>query len=148
MKSKTYTIPFRSKSAVCKEIQDLQPGEWDVTIKEHKTTRSGAQHRLNWVWNTVISKYTGETKDEVHHRHKRDYLVPILLENDSEFAELWANLKIVGNPELLGKVIKMTTTTQLSTAQYAEYLNEVEFNEDIQLPNPEDIYWKALGIKK
>ncbi|MDT8419373.1 MAG: hypothetical protein RQ754_02990 [Desulfuromonadales bacterium] len=127
----------------------------EVEIKEHKANRSVSQHRLMWVWNTVLGAELGESKEEIHERNKERFLVPIYERDDPEFAEMIEAVREVyraGMQEkaqmLFRRIVKLTSTTTANVKQMTEYLDEIEkdaMNLNIYLPHPEDLYREAFG---
>lgn len=130
----------------------------EVIIREYKKDRTVAMNALYWVWNTYISEKTGETKDEVHERHKKDYLVRIYERDNPEYAEMIQTIRNLykdghkKDAEYLHKqIVKLTSTTDANVSQFCEYLDDIEkgsIENKIPLPRPEDKYYEAMGIKQ
>ena len=106
---------------------------WRVEVKLYEKTRSKAQNRLYWKWLTVISDYTGHTKEELHAELAYRFLEPLVL-------------------TIEGKEVTMVrSTTGLKVKEFTEYLNDIEmFAHDLSLvlPYPEDLYYEAMGLTK
>jgi hypothetical protein len=140
MKSKTFTIPFRSKQAVCKEIQDLPPGEWDLTIKEHKTKRSNAQNKLMWVWFDIVKDWYLE--------HEGKFYTSEQIKDG--FQKLFLDMELVETP--FGNMVRPQGTSTLKVKEFAEFLEKIEMycvtELELILVRPDDLYWASMGIKQ
>ena len=125
-----------------------------VEIKDYKANRSASQNALMWQWTTIIANELGESKDDVHQRHKEKYLIPILERDDSEFAEMMEALRELHRQGLKQqaiflhkRIVDMSSTTKLNVTQFTEYLNDIEHHAaslGIMLPHPSD-YGLAMG---
>lgn len=110
---------------------------YEVIVKEFKSTRSLCQNRLYWKWLHEISKQYHESgrelySDEVWH----EYMKKTFLSTDIS--------------EVRGKFIEMRkTTTKLNTKEFTQYLEDIEHycgsELHVNLPHPEDLYYKAMG---
>jgi len=103
-----------------------------VEIKEDKLTRSDAQNKLLWVWNTIIADEVGELKDDMHFK-----LVS----------------KILGVKTVKGfdgqNMDRPVETKKLKVAEMKDYLEKLDMfiaGWGIVLPHPE-YYWLAMGVK-
>ncbi len=129
----------------------------EVVIREHKRNRSVAQNSLYWLWITVICNELGLLKEDCHDELKRRMLVPIYVRDDEGFAAMiHAVRKVyrdgfkVESKALADQIVKLTSTTNATTNQFTEYLNEIErdyADKGIALPHPEDQYNLAMGIR-
>lgn len=130
-----------------------------VKIYEYKEVRSIQQHRLLWLWNTEISNETGETKEEVHLRNKRDFLIRTYERDDtpSGYAKMIDDIRIVAKrsksraADMMSLVAELTSTTTATVNQFTEMLNDIEkfhVQQGIYLSHPEDLYYSSLGIKQ
>lgn len=150
---KTTTLILTNPRVVqlaCDKLRNLELREgWEVTIKLHKKSKSAAQRGLQWMWYTVFSGYTGQTKEEVHEEMKRRFCVPILIRDDEDYAAMIGAAKVL--PEHARReIVRMTSTERLDTAQMTEYLNDFEqlaIGLNFPLPHPGD-YNQAMGIKE
>jgi len=104
-----------------------------VEIKPNKLTRSNAQNNLYWEWVSLVSDELGYTKDETH----------ALLRD-----------KFLGYNEYKNKkgseIKELRSTTKLNTKDFTNYLEQIDIlmaEYGITLPRPEDLYYKAMGIK-
>jgi hypothetical protein len=140
MKSKTFTIPFRSKQAVCKEIQELPPGEWDVTIKEHKKNRSIKMNSLLWLWINLVKDW--------HLEHEGKFYTSDQIKDG--FQKLFLDMELVETP--FGSTVKPQGTSTLKVKEFAEFLEKIEMycvtELELILPRPDDLYWASMGIKR
>ena len=129
-----------------------------VTVEEHVENRSAKQQRLQWLWVTEFSNYTGETKEEVHDRFKERFAIPIFTRDDEGYAAMVEAVKAVRrkgmNTEadaLKKKILALTSTSDFSVKQNTEYLREIEMEAakaGVSLSFPADIYDAAMGRKK
>lgn len=120
----------------------------EVIIRPHKKNRSVDQNALLWSFYTIIGATLGESKDAVHERSKEKFLVPIYTRDEPEYAEMIASVRDVyragmkDEATLLFKnIVRMTSTTTASVAQFAEYLQDINSEAHglgIHLPHPED----------
>lgn len=119
----------------------------EVVVKPHKTSRTSQQHALYWLWNTYVSAETGETKEEVHFRHKKKFALPIYIRDDPDgFGEMMKAVYQVRDPErtiMLDKIVELTSTTTFSIAQMTEYLNDIDeycHKVGVHLPVPQYLH--------
>ena len=104
-----------------------------VEIKPNKLTRSNAQNNLYWEWISIVSDELGYTKDETH----------ALLRDKFLGYNEYQNKK--GN-----NIKELRSTTKLNTTEFKDYLEQIDIlmaEYGITLPRPEDLYYKAMGIK-
>lgn len=105
-----------------------------IEIKQDKLTRSQAQNELYFMWvDDYIRQELGYSKQETHKA-----LVEELLGYDITTG-------------LNGKeVTSLKETKNMKVAEFSRYLEEVDrlsAGLGIMLPHPDDLYWKAMGIK-
>lgn len=127
-----------------------------VTIKEHKETRSAAQNRLLWSWNTQYANHLGEDKETIHNRMKEKHAIPIFIRDSEEYAAMVEAVKNVRRQgmstdadQLRKWIVEHTSTTDFDTKQMAEYLTEVERDaaeKGCPLSHPEDLYYRSMGV--
>lgn len=130
----------------------------EIVIRPYHQDRTTAQNSLMWKWLTDIGNSLGETKDAVHIRYKGKFLVPIYIRDDPDYAATIESVRKVhrmgGKVEaiaLYDAIVKLTSTTTATTAQFTEYLEDIEHDAagiGIILPRPEDRYYLAMGIKR
>jgi len=108
------------------------------TGKPTEEMRRAGQNRTLWAWltdleRTKVESMAGTTKEQWHEKLKFDYLAPIYIRDDQTYAEMFTALEIVLNSlgravyeNLLAGVIKETSTTRATVAQFAEYLRCIE----------------------
>lgn len=136
--------------------QSLPPSPlMEVIVKPRKVDRSAAQHRLYFLWVTILAGEQGLTKEEIHEDLKKRLLLPIYERDDADFALSLAavrNVHKAGHKDeaksLARQIVKLTSTTTATLDQFTEYLNEIEkdsANRGIFLPHPEDRYREAMG---
>ena len=111
------------KQKVIEYIQKLPDKKYLVNVELKREQRSPAQNRVYWLYIACICDETGNSKNKVH----------------LDIATMFLPLKS-------GKMgTEPISTTELNTAQFKKYLDEVNLwaNEflGIILPNPEDKYW-------
>jgi hypothetical protein len=128
----------------------------EVVVREHKKDRSAAQHSLLWLWYTVIANEMGETKEDVHYFCKRRFLVPIFTRDDPDgygaMVEAVRTVHRAGlkadSKKMADQIVKLTSTTDCTVAQFTEYLNDIEkhyITIGVSLPHPEDRWIEAMG---
>lgn len=129
------------------DVSDENPAE--VVFRPWRSTRSGQQNALYWKWLSIIAEETGHSKDDLHEQYKQKFLVPILIRDSQEFADMVAKVKNLRRKGLREEADTMRTlivlnmsTAGLNVGQFTEYLNEIEQHAHhvmgIVLPNPED----------
>ena len=107
---------------------------WDVSIKPYKPNRSRAQNRIYWSWLQIIGDHLGYPKDELH-------------------VVLAAKFLGIVETRCIGEIITQpVSTSSLNVKGFAEYLNRIELfagsELGITLPNQDDLYFEAMGIKR
>lgn len=121
-----------------------------VVITDKNETRTQAQNRLYWLWLKQIKDKTGQDDDDLHVMFKRLFLAKIYARDDGEMAQLFESLNTLKRqPNYEQEVAlpfakRFLTTTQATTAQFSEYLNEIEvwaFGRGIPLKIPDDLKW-------
>ena len=121
-----------------------------VIITDQNETRSQAQNRLYWLWLKQIEDSTGQDDEDLHVMFKRKFLAKIYARDDGEMAQLFESLNTLKRqPNYEQEVAlpfakRFLSTTQATTAQFSEYLNEIEvwaFGRGIPLKIPEDLRW-------
>ena len=103
-----------------------------VRIDQKADDRSKAQNRLYWLWLAQWSKKQGTDKDYEHNFFKRTLLARIYHRDDvAEYRNTYnavKQLRVEKHPlyaQLADSVTMLTTTTDASTAQFTEYLNDI-----------------------
>ena len=129
----------------------------EVIIRPHKKDRTVAQNSLMWLWITHMAGETGETKDEVHKRLKKQHLIYIYERDDPEYAAMVKAIRDVYKSgmkaeaqQLIDHIADLTSTTKATVEQFTEYLNDIDqgaLSAGIVLPKPEDRYPIAMGLK-
>lgn len=98
---------------------------WSVTIARAKSKRSIEQNNLMWSWLTIIANETGNTAKAIHEWCKAEFLPPVYVEVNGKVHEA------------------RRSTTDLNTAEMAEYLRRIETwaasDLGIVLPHPDDM---------
>lgn len=161
--------PFKRKTIIMRTDGDkrkaltileglpLKP-KYEIEFRLYKLQRSVLQNKLYWKWITIIGNELGYTKEEMHELYKERLLIPIFIRDNEGFAEMVGAVKAVRGRKmkeqadiLKREIIRLTSTTDCTTAQFAEYLTDIErdaANLSIILPHPDDLYWESLGIKR
>ena len=134
-----------------------EDGTHQVEISEYSENRSMKQHRLYWKWVTEVSNHLGYNKDIQHHRFKQSFAVPIYIRDDEGYAEMVQAVKAVRKKgmeseadNLRYKIVELTSTTDFTVKQMAEYLTSIEhYAAEIgaSITFPEDLYQSAMGRK-
>ena len=103
-----------------------------VRIDQKQEDRSKAQNRLYWLWLSQWAKHQGTDKDYEHNFFKRTLLARIYHRDDvAEYRNTYnavKQLRVEKHPlyaQLADSVTMLTTTTDASTAQFTEYLNDI-----------------------
>lgn len=122
-----------------------------VIVTDKSETRTQAQNRLYWQWITVIANHLGNDKDYQHIYFKRYLLAKIYARDDGEFALMASSIKncqgkipYAQYEAMANGVAKQISTTTATTAQFMEYLNDIEkwaYAKAIYLPIPDDLRW-------
>jgi len=120
----------------------VKPGSnqpiYQAEIKEYKSSRTGAQNRLYWIWMKQVSTQMFEAgyalkSDKVWHLY---------------FRQEFLGIRPV---EIMGKMLEeLISTTELNTKEFTDYLEKIELYAgsewSLVMPHPED-YREAMGIK-
>ncbi len=135
-----------------------QRSPFEVIVRPYKVNRSLLQNSLYWTWATVIANEFGMTKEDTHEDLKKRLLVPIYERDDFQYREMIHSLRKLyqqgfkqESTQLHDQVVRLTSTTNASVKQFAEYLIEIERDmagKGIVLPHPEDRYYESLMIKQ
>lgn len=94
-----------------------------VSVSISKKKRSLNQNAMYWKWLEIISDYTGYTKDDLHDKFRLKFLPKKTLEVDGRLYRL------------------PTSTTDLNTKDFTEYLNKIELvacGMELNLPSKRD----------
>ncbi|MGW8178838.1 MAG: hypothetical protein ACWGQW_08765, partial [bacterium] len=131
---KTFVLNGRNNDVIRNYLRMLPyDGTYKIEIKKVESKRSLSQNALYWMWVTIIANDIGHTKDEMHDLLRFTLLNPI-------------------TTEVMGRVIEqLPSTTKMKTKEFVEYLNAIEMwaaDFGILLPQPEDIYYEAMGYKR
>lgn len=92
-----------------------------VTIELEKKGRSRSQNAYYWVYLGVIARETGDNADDLHEFFKRKLLPPI-------------------HKTIMGREVRLpASTTDLSKADFGEYLDKICALTNVPLPDPEAV---------
>jgi hypothetical protein len=107
MMSKTWNLSKQNLQFLVDYLNKLDFAvEWQVIIKEKKSTRSMEQNARLWELYTSIAEYTGYTKDEVH--------------------ELMGYKFLREQKEINGEVFEtVKSTTKLNTKEMTDYQDQI-----------------------
>ncbi|MBT4644091.1 MAG: hypothetical protein HOC09_35265 [Deltaproteobacteria bacterium] len=156
---KTFVIQNKEVLARLTAYIKAQPAKpiLEVAVKEHHKDRTLSQNSTLWMWNTDIANEWGWTKKEVHKHYKKEILVHIYERDDSGYRAMIQSVRDVHKAGLVqqakalaDQIVDMTSTTDASVKQFAEYLTEIErdcISKGIPLRHPEDYHY-ALMIHK
>jgi uncharacterized protein YbcI len=97
----------------CKEDQPAT-----IYFKEIKQVRSLKSNSLYWVYLGIIESETGNEVDDLHKLFKKKFLP-------------WKIKEVYGE-----KLLKLTSTTELSTDEFSEYMLKIERETGIPIPDP------------
>lgn len=98
-----------------------------VRVERVAEKRNLDQNALMWLWLSCISQHTGHEKDELHDYFRAKYLP-------------------IQSKDVMGETLqKLTSTTSLNTAEFAQYLTKIQtfaISEiGVQLPDPADLHF-------
>lgn len=89
----------------------------EVDFREIKKIRSLSQNNLYWLYLNIIEEETGEEVDDLHRIFKKKFLP---FEVKEKFGE---------------KFLKLTSTTELTTDQFMEYMAKIERETGVPIPD-------------
>ena len=124
-------LRVRNWNRVASELRHCRDGEFVVTIKRARATRSSQANR--WYWGCVVglvAEHTGYTAEEIHEIYKAKFLPKTLA-----FAD--------GNGEVLGEFVIGGSTTRLNTVEFSEFCERIrEWAADslgVVIPDPQEV---------
>ncbi len=124
-------------------------GKWEVVIREHKSSRSLAQNRLYWKWNSELSSETGISKQAAHLQFKWRFARPLLIRDDETGGIEALYERVKDHPAMQKALTNLLSTRDLSTAQMAEALTDYDLwaanSGGVQFSHPEDLYFEAIA---
>lgn len=122
-----------------------------VTIKPLEKDRSKAQNRLYWMWLNQWAKRQGTDKDYEHLFFKKNFLAKIYDRDDvGQYKKTFKavrELKDCKHPayqQVADGLCELMSTTDASTAQFTEYLNDIHAfcnKNGCYLETPDDLKW-------
>ena len=132
-------------------LSTLEPTKehpYTVTIAFEDEARSVKQNRLAFLWYRIIGSMTGHGKEHERQYCKLHHGCPILIEEDSDFAQFYGQAIDPLTYELkLASMDYVPVTRLMKVRQFSEYLQAIDDDSaarGIALPHPEDLYWDAL----
>lgn len=135
-------------------LSNLEPSKdhpITVTFSEKDQARSIKQNRLAFLWYRIIGSMTGHGKEYERQYCKLHHGCPILIEQDSNFAEFYHKAIAPLPYESQFAAMDFVPVTRLMTVkQFSEYLQTIDDDaaaRGITLPRPEDLYWDALMLE-
>jgi len=127
-----------------------------VLIAPQEKDRTKAQNRLYWMWMHQWSKNRGTDKDYEHLFFKKNFLAKIYDRDDvgqyKKTFEAVRGLRDSNHPayqQVADGLCELMSTTDASTAQFTEYLNDIHLfclKQGCYLDTPEDLKF-ALEYK-
>lgn len=124
-------LKIRNWNRVSSEIARSRDGEWTITFRRARATRSRSQNA--WYWGCVVgfvAEHTGYTAEEIHEIYKAKFLPKTLA-----FAD--------GNGEVLGEFVIGGSTTRLNTVEFSEFCERIrEWAADslgVVIPDPQEV---------
>lgn len=122
-----------------------------VTIKPLEKDRSKAQNRLYWLWLAQWSKNQGTDKDSEHLYFKKKILARIYDRDDvGQYKKTFKAVKELKDSkhplyqDVANGLCELMSTTDASTAQFTEYLNDIHAfcnKQGCYLETPDDLKW-------
>jgi len=88
-----------------------------IEIKLFRKNRSSAQNRLYWLYLNLIASETGHIPEDLNKLFKSEFL-PV------EYKELYGK-----------KIALLTSSKDLDTKEFTEYLNKIEDRTEIPIPS-------------
>lgn len=129
MKQKIIVSTEQHKARACMIINSLPLDEpHEVVIRPHKRNRSAEQNAYMWLVETIMGAELGLTKEGMHDVHKREFLVPIFIRDDQDYAEMFFSIEQTPEPQrsiLKREVVKLTSTTKANVAQMREFIDSI-----------------------
>lgn len=108
-------------------LSKLRNGTYTLTVKRAKEARTIPQNDLLWMWLSCIERETGTSKMDCYSYYCRRFL--------SHTVRMGDHMVVVND-----------TSSQLSTAQMTEFLNNIQADAltelGISLPMPQDRYFE------
>lgn len=112
-------LKFSNKQSLFNCMVDLDKQKLIVKIEKEKNIRTLSQNRYYFLYLDIISKETGELAQKLHSYFTRVLLPPVF-------------------ETVLGKEYRRPrSTTELSKAEFSEYLDKISALVEIPLPDPE-----------
>ena len=149
MKAKTFSLAsLNSMKAARAYLDGVVPNGKIKVVFSDAGTKSVKQRGLQWIWYEDKAKSgrggrLGDTKENCHLEAKYRFAVPILLRDDSFFADLylaWCNKYEDSEEHMLYFVDKHVSTEKFTVSQMAEFLTEFKndcIRSGIDLTEPE-----------
>lgn len=132
-------------------LSNLVPSKEDpytITFSQEDESRSIKQNRLAFLWYRIIGSMTGHGKEHERQYCKLHFGCPILIEQDSDFADFYdRSVQPLPYENQLSSMDYVPVTRLMKVKQFAEYLDAVDrdaASRGITLPRPEDLYWDSL----
>ncbi|MBP4899204.1 hypothetical protein ITD66_19370 [Acinetobacter baumannii] len=152
------TFPINSYSGIVQVINYLNNNHSKaaaegkplvVRINQKEDDRSAAQNRLYWMWLNQWAKRQGTDKDYEHLFFKKNFLAKIYDRDDvGQYKKTFKavrELKDSKHPlyqDVANGLCELMSTTDASTAQFAEYLNDIHAwcnKQGCYLETPDDL---------
>ena len=132
-----------------------QNGPQEVTIQDFENSRSIQQNRLAFLWYKYIAVELGDgTPEDKRAFCKLHFGVAIRKEKES-FRDVYDRiikpLTYDQKIECMKEPINFPITSDMGVKEMARYLDDIDryyAEQGIILPQPEDLYYAALGVKK
>jgi len=122
-----------------------------VLIAPQEKDRSKAQNRLYWMYLTQWAKHQGTDKDSEHLFFKRKLLAVIYYRDDvGQYRNTFDAVKVLKKQNhpmyqyVADGLNELISTTDASTAQFTEYLNDIHafcLKQGCYLETPDDLKW-------
>lgn len=133
-------------------------GEVVVLVKKTKDTRSSAQLRLKWLWMGQLAKEmagrgSGKNNKDWNRHFKGLFLKELLISQDEDYAEFYANGKLLIDSAptaalkkfAIKAMLDSVETEWLTVKNMSEYMNNIDNfcieNLEIVLAVPSDLNW-------
>lgn len=117
-KVKTGEIQYYDKRELTDFLASLEDKRIDIEIKKHTEKRTLDQNSFYWLYLGVIADETGDSANDLHEYLKRKHLPPRFIKVRN------TTLKIPA------------TTTKLDKAQFSDYMERINAETGVPIPDP------------
>ncbi len=109
---------FGNRNKFLGYISSLKDGAVEIVVRSFRKKRSHNQNNFYWMYLNLIGEETGDNPTDLHEYFKRRHLIPKFI-------------KVLGKSEM--KIPR--STTELSTGEFGEYMDKIEQESGIPIPD-------------